>query len=419
MGNKKNQQQKKKQKNKMKNNQNKINKCKDKANFNPCDVDKNRKKKNKEKKIKNKYSSNEYKKKFDEQMDALGLRILEVGGDGNCFFRSVCDQLEGSENNHSYYRELACNYIEQNKDFIKFFIEDDQNIDNYIHNMRKNGIWGGNIEIYSLSMALNVNFYIFLLERPLYIVKNHDFPKRNLFLSYHEGQHYNTVRLKDDFSNGETPKEIDLTLLTGVPQDSNPDNINEISDEESSDSENNENNEEEDKNDDKDNNDNEEKNDENLDINKIDDENEKENEIKNQQKLTYADYNKNKHEIFYKGIKIADIDLLTSSDIDCLQEKILNDEGIIYTELKKKQKKNDKNEYKKYYPNEDIRGNFDEDKVIFYCKIYEFFEKIKEGFEFQPKEIVKMVKNKSKNNNNNDVNKEIENVTKKIELIYI
>ena len=30
-----------------------------------------------------------------------------MGGDGNCLFRSVADQIEGNENNHAFYRKSA------------------------------------------------------------------------------------------------------------------------------------------------------------------------------------------------------------------------------------------------------------------------------------------------------------------------
>ncbi|THU62301.1 hypothetical protein C4D60_Mb01t03690 [Musa balbisiana] len=55
------------------------------------------------------------------QLDALGLKIIQVTADGNCFFRFVeilfgldwalADQLEGNENDHQKYREMVVNYI--------------------------------------------------------------------------------------------------------------------------------------------------------------------------------------------------------------------------------------------------------------------------------------------------------------------
>ncbi|KAI3760936.1 hypothetical protein L1987_51340 [Smallanthus sonchifolius] len=37
---------------------------------------------------------------FRAQLDALGLKIVEVTADGNCFFRALADQLEGDEDMH-------------------------------------------------------------------------------------------------------------------------------------------------------------------------------------------------------------------------------------------------------------------------------------------------------------------------------
>jgi OTU domain-containing protein 3 len=69
-------------------------------------------------------------------------------GDGNCLFRSVADQIEGNENNHYFYRTSAIDYMEENQDHFKFFIEDDRSFEDYIKEMKKDGIWGGNLEIY-------------------------------------------------------------------------------------------------------------------------------------------------------------------------------------------------------------------------------------------------------------------------------
>jgi len=43
-------------------------------------------------------------KKFQDQLAAFNLKIKLSKADGNCLFRSISDQLEGTENNHSFYR---------------------------------------------------------------------------------------------------------------------------------------------------------------------------------------------------------------------------------------------------------------------------------------------------------------------------
>ena len=36
---------------------------------------------------------------------------VEVKGDGNCLFRSISDQIEGTDSNHKFYRKAAVNII--------------------------------------------------------------------------------------------------------------------------------------------------------------------------------------------------------------------------------------------------------------------------------------------------------------------
>ena len=53
---------------------------------------------------------------FKVKYQALGLRIKEMEADGNCLYRAVCDMLEGSPDNHAYYREQAVKEIEANQE---------------------------------------------------------------------------------------------------------------------------------------------------------------------------------------------------------------------------------------------------------------------------------------------------------------
>eukprot|EP00897_Mesotaenium_endlicherianum_P007007 jgi/Mesen1/6334/ME000328S05624 len=49
-----------------------------------------------------------------EQLAALGLKIREVLPDGNCFFRAVADQQEGSQEGHARLRASTVDYIQLN-----------------------------------------------------------------------------------------------------------------------------------------------------------------------------------------------------------------------------------------------------------------------------------------------------------------
>lgn len=45
---------------------------------------------------------------FNDEIKQIGLQLRDVGGDGNCLFRSISDQIEGEESMHLMYRKEAC-----------------------------------------------------------------------------------------------------------------------------------------------------------------------------------------------------------------------------------------------------------------------------------------------------------------------
>jgi len=48
---------------------------------------------------------------------------------------------------HRKYRQEAVDYIEEHKDEFAPFIEDDETIDQYLADMSRDGVWGGQLEI--------------------------------------------------------------------------------------------------------------------------------------------------------------------------------------------------------------------------------------------------------------------------------
>ena len=138
--------------------------------------------------------TNEMDEKFKEDLKKIGYYIREVKGDGNCLFRSVAEQMEENENKYQEYREKCVEYMIEKKEEFVPFLEEDQTLDEYIEKISKDGEWGGNLEIYALSMALKVNFHIYIYEQPIYVVKNWEDPKMTIMLTYHNGKHYNSLR---------------------------------------------------------------------------------------------------------------------------------------------------------------------------------------------------------------------------------
>ena len=81
--------------------------------------------------------------KFKIRLAKKDLRIKEVNGDGNCFFRAVADQLYGFEFYHMRLRRDVCDHLRANKEEYKYFIDNDISIDKYIRLMSRDGAWGG------------------------------------------------------------------------------------------------------------------------------------------------------------------------------------------------------------------------------------------------------------------------------------
>ncbi|GIL57993.1 hypothetical protein Vafri_13190 [Volvox africanus] len=92
--------------------------------------------------------------------------------------------------------------VEHQEDFTPF-VEDDESFDSYIARMKKDGVWAGYMEVVAASRCLQANLTIYQAGQPRWRVVHH--PEDSapmLHLSYHDGQHYNSVRCADDFGTG-------------------------------------------------------------------------------------------------------------------------------------------------------------------------------------------------------------------------
>ena len=73
-------------------------------------------------------------------------------------------------------RKTITDYMAQHRDsFEPFFMGEDgqsQTFDDYVTRMRRNGTWGGNLELQAASMAYRVNIVVHQLEQPRWEVVN-------------------------------------------------------------------------------------------------------------------------------------------------------------------------------------------------------------------------------------------------------
>ena len=130
-----------------------------------------------------------------EQLSDLGFYVHEVQEDGHCLFNSVLDQLgdHSKVSDHMALRKLLMDVVSDDKDFFSMFIEDDESFDEYVKRMLEDA-WGGQIELQAVSVAHKCNIRIYQDDLPSWTIKN--FPDDHLMLhvSYHDGNHYNSVR---------------------------------------------------------------------------------------------------------------------------------------------------------------------------------------------------------------------------------
>jgi len=57
-------------------------------------------------------------------------------------------------------RKETCDYMEENKELYKHFMEDDESIDDYIEWLRGNGRWAGQVEMNILAQLYRFNVIV-------------------------------------------------------------------------------------------------------------------------------------------------------------------------------------------------------------------------------------------------------------------
>ena len=156
------------------------------------------------------------------QLHELGLRVKEVAADGNCFFRAMCDQRWGDEDEHLHLRRLTIEYMKANRDDFEPFIEDDEKWDAYVERMGEDGTWAGNMELQAASLVCMTNVCVHQAGQPRWEIVNFPTADRWFHVTYEGGDHYNSVELisrrwylEGDESGGEREASGPISLSKG------------------------------------------------------------------------------------------------------------------------------------------------------------------------------------------------------------
>ena len=97
-----------------------------------------------------------------QRLFQIGLRPFDVGGGGDCFFKSVAHQLYGDSAYHQFVRDAGVRYLIQHQERFGRFIEGNEQFSwpTYLNDMSRLGTWCDNIIVQAVSDALNITINI-------------------------------------------------------------------------------------------------------------------------------------------------------------------------------------------------------------------------------------------------------------------
>ncbi|XP_021358090.1 uncharacterized protein LOC110453458 [Mizuhopecten yessoensis] len=92
-------------------------------------------------------------------ISSFGGIVDYIRGDGNCFFRALSKVIYGVESCHGEIRQAMVDIMEKfPKDFEQFI--DNRSIEDHFQEMRKDGVWATQAEIYGAASFLQRDIYI-------------------------------------------------------------------------------------------------------------------------------------------------------------------------------------------------------------------------------------------------------------------
>ncbi|XP_052340179.1 OTU domain-containing protein 3 [Oncorhynchus keta] len=149
---------------------------------------------------------------FSNQLHALGLKLREVPGDGNCLFRALGDQLEGHSRGHLRLRQETVQYMMSHQQDFEPFVEDDVPFAQHLSNLSQPGTFAGNDAIVAFARSQQLKVVIHQLNTPLWEINGSEkLIGRELHIAYRYGDHYDSVRPFGD--NSESPAQLRIENL--------------------------------------------------------------------------------------------------------------------------------------------------------------------------------------------------------------
>ena len=104
---------------------------------------------------------------MEARLASMGLRAREVGGAGDCFFRSVAAQLPALMHNadgfHAFARYYAVHEMRTSPGLYREFapLRDGETWEMYLARMEQPGEWVEGLELYAVARWFNCTIWVF------------------------------------------------------------------------------------------------------------------------------------------------------------------------------------------------------------------------------------------------------------------
>jgi len=156
----------------------------------------------------------------------MNLRMVDMPGDGNCFYYAVAHQIYGDINRQNEVRAAAVDYVANHPDEFSEFL-DGKKIDQYVDLLSEDRNWAENLAIQATANAFGVTIEIINSNQDRYggsriiepVTSSHD---HRIVLGQIEQLHFVSTEIDSSFkipSWGETTKDTGKKLINTCPID--------------------------------------------------------------------------------------------------------------------------------------------------------------------------------------------------------
>ncbi|KAJ1680136.1 2-oxoglutarate dehydrogenase E1 component, partial [Spiromyces aspiralis] len=111
---------------------------------------------------------------LNRSLRKVGLYCKDMAGDGNCMFRALADQIDGTSDTYSRIRARVCEYMAAHPDEFAPFVEDNVPWDRYLALMRAPGTFGGNLELVAFARNFRVDVKVYQAGARIFIAASPD-----------------------------------------------------------------------------------------------------------------------------------------------------------------------------------------------------------------------------------------------------